>query len=644
MAVPARRHRTRIEKAIAQMVAALDAEIAAIRERTDETPKRVGTRLTTLPKGAVYRFPGSSPGECSPGRLITLELASGDTLTARPVGGADEGLTLLLPRDLGTETPKVRIHTDTSWLNAALRDVLRDLGSVPRTARLLLDPRQARTSTASWTGRLRGAASGLNREQTEAVRRAVGSEMQFVWGPPGTGKTRTLARIVEALHAEGRSVLLVAPSNLAVDHLLHAVADRLAGGSALREHRVLRVGPIKSGSLRRRYGKQVDLDRVARRQAGPGIRKKVRNAMAEVRARLTHAEDEVGEELRRRLGKDFVRLRARSRRRNAKIEKRREQLLKRARIVGTTLHRAYLPGQLDGSYDAIVVDEASAASFPHVFAAACRARNRVIVAGDPRQLSPVVESDDRRAKKWLGHNAFQAGGFVEPAEDGNPPSVLSCLTDQYRMHPEICELVSAYAYKGRLRTAQGRTHVQERPRLLGGERVALIDTGPLAPALLQMDDSSGPSRANPWHRFIISRLLEQRTARDPGNARKPEVALLTPYKQQVKHLRGAFGDTHNVAIRTVHKSQGQEWDVVILDLPQTEGPPPSPFSWTKRLNEDGARLLTVGTSRARHQLVIVADCQYYGEHGLGGSAIARLLDRLEEDDRKIDGRKLLGEA
>jgi Cdc6-like AAA superfamily ATPase len=39
---------------------------------------------------------------------------------------------------------------------------------------------------------------GANPDQIDAVRRSLGSETSYVWGPPGTGKTTTLARIVEA--------------------------------------------------------------------------------------------------------------------------------------------------------------------------------------------------------------------------------------------------------------------------------------------------------------------------------------------------------------------------------------------------------------------------------------------------------------
>ena len=60
-----------------------------------------------------------------------------------------------------------------------------------------------------------------NAAQNEAVQRAVGAEdFALVHGPPGTGKTFTLARIVQALVADGQRVLVSAFTNRAVDNAL----------------------------------------------------------------------------------------------------------------------------------------------------------------------------------------------------------------------------------------------------------------------------------------------------------------------------------------------------------------------------------------------------------------------------------------
>ncbi|QIO23152.1 AAA domain-containing protein [Haloarcula sp. JP-L23] len=66
-----------------------------------------------------------------------------------------------------------------------------------------------------------------NEAQNEAVQLAVGAEdFALVHGPPGTGKTYTLARMVRALVDRGDRVLLSAFTNRAVDNAIEALEEQ----------------------------------------------------------------------------------------------------------------------------------------------------------------------------------------------------------------------------------------------------------------------------------------------------------------------------------------------------------------------------------------------------------------------------------
>jgi DNA replication ATP-dependent helicase Dna2 len=66
-----------------------------------------------------------------------------------------------------------------------------------------------------------------NESQNAAVNRAVTAEdFALVHGPPGTGKTYTIARTVRALVEAGNRVLLTAFTNRAVDNALEALRDQ----------------------------------------------------------------------------------------------------------------------------------------------------------------------------------------------------------------------------------------------------------------------------------------------------------------------------------------------------------------------------------------------------------------------------------
>ena len=66
-----------------------------------------------------------------------------------------------------------------------------------------------------------------NDAQDEAVRRAVAAEdCALIHGPPGTGKTYTIARTIQALVERGDRVLLSAFTNRAVDNALEALREQ----------------------------------------------------------------------------------------------------------------------------------------------------------------------------------------------------------------------------------------------------------------------------------------------------------------------------------------------------------------------------------------------------------------------------------
>ncbi|WP_418286148.1 AAA domain-containing protein [Halorubrum sp. DTA46] len=72
-----------------------------------------------------------------------------------------------------------------------------------------------------------GAYIDNNAAQNEAVELAVDAEdCALIHGPPGTGKTYTIARTIRALVAEGNRVLLSAFTNRAVDNALEALREQ----------------------------------------------------------------------------------------------------------------------------------------------------------------------------------------------------------------------------------------------------------------------------------------------------------------------------------------------------------------------------------------------------------------------------------
>lgn len=76
------------------------------------------------------------------------------------------------------------------------------------------------------------------KEQEEAIRKAVTSNVIVITGGPGTGKTTLTHGIVTALHSLGMSILLAAPTGKAADRLSEAT-----GMEAMTIHRMLKAHP-----------------------------------------------------------------------------------------------------------------------------------------------------------------------------------------------------------------------------------------------------------------------------------------------------------------------------------------------------------------------------------------------------------------
>ncbi len=61
----------------------------------------------------------------------------------------------------------------------------------------------------------------LNNENTpsqnKAIISAISSDITYIWGPPGTGKTTVIGQIIDELYKHNRSVLIVSHTNTAVD-------------------------------------------------------------------------------------------------------------------------------------------------------------------------------------------------------------------------------------------------------------------------------------------------------------------------------------------------------------------------------------------------------------------------------------------
>lgn len=157
-----------------------------------------------------------------PGKQISAHILAYDRRSGRAEIAVEE-----MPSDKDGE-----LVIDFKWLIKRCLDWLTKNGS--KISNPFLLPSRS-------LGNVRHVSShvSLSDEQSEAINSLLSNSAGYVWGPPGTGKTRhVLAETVGHLIRAGKRVLVTAPTNLAVDNALDAVL-RLA---CVPNHQILRLG------------------------------------------------------------------------------------------------------------------------------------------------------------------------------------------------------------------------------------------------------------------------------------------------------------------------------------------------------------------------------------------------------------------
>ena len=482
----------------------------------------------------------------------------------------------------------------------------------------------------------RAHLDGLNECQAGALGRILGSRTQLVWGPPGTGKTLLLGQAVHALSEEGR-VLVLATTNVAVDEAARRVAGRM-GVEAVSDGRIVRVGAGYSPSGDADLSVEAVVQR--REERDPG---RLSRLLGELEAELGIGRRAAASGILPRYGAVLARARAeanpgattRAGHLTAELQRAGARVLAQADVVLTTFARLTLREDLWAlRFQSLFVDEASTAPLPYLFAGACLASDRAVAVGDFQQLPSVVMSKGAEADRWLSRDIFRQSGSIDP-EAGRPlpdprDDLCAMLTEQYRMAPEIRELVSELFYGGRLTDAPS---LSERPVVTSP--LVLVDTEALEPVVERAEGS----RANAVHVEVLVQLLELL-----GRQGVSDVGVVTPYRLQARHIfrqvRSRLGRSApgGLEVATIHRFQGREKAAVILDT--VDAPPGGSWFLNERRNPDFPRLLNVALSRSRDSLILIGTAAGLEKTLPPDALLNRTLAMIRERGQVIDATRL----
>ncbi|MFE2595774.1 AAA domain-containing protein [Streptomyces sp. NPDC059396] len=287
-------------------------------------------------------------------------------------------------------------------------------------------------------------------------------------------------------------------------------------------------------------------------------------------------------------------------------------LLRRARVVaGTCIGFLSHPAVRDIEFDLCILDEASKATATETLVPLSRSRRWVLV-GDPSQLPPMQEEvldDPKLTKRHSLERADIEQTLFQHLLDHAPETAKLKLTDQYRMHPGIGDMVSACFYNNELRTRTTRP-------LPGWDTlykpVTWLDTSSFQK---RRESKSGTSMVNPLEVRIIKdalanlrRAVERRLVR-PEDDGPIKVLVLTAYRKQMEELRRALAGPASplmeIEVNTVDAVQGREADVTFYSVVRSNDHGALGF-----LGELHWRRINVAFSRSRYGLVIVGDAPF----------------------------------
>lgn len=356
----------------------------------------------------------------------------------------------------------------------------------------------------------------LNEEQMcsiEMILGCKGGPPYVIFGPPGTGKTMTMVEAILQLYSTQKSsrILVCAPSNSAADFILERLLNEES--VEIKDTEIFRLNAA------------------------------------------TRPYDDVNPDFLRFCFFDELVFKCPP-----------LSVLTSYRIIISTYMSSsllYAESVGKGHFSHIFLDESGQASEPESMipvANLCRRETVVVLAGDPKQLGPVIYSKEAEnfglGKSYL-ERLFEHEFYTNANEN-----YVTKLVRNYRCHPEILYLPSLLFYNGELIPCK-----DDIGSLLNSVKFLPNKDYPVFFFGIQGCDEREGSNPSWFNRIEASKVVEiVSSLTASGVLNKEDIGVITPYRQQVLKLKKAFEnlDIPDVKVGTVEQFQGQERKVIII--------------------------------------------------------------------------------
>lgn len=175
-----------------------------------------------------------------------------------------QNVILSLEENLGNKIPFAKLKTNTWYLLEILKKKYEEFGNDAQKFTLslkLFKGESEHLNTNDDEPKEYGFTDGdnPNKSQRKAIKASINKTLCIIWGPPGTGKTRTISKLVEEHLKLSRKVLLVSHSNNAVDEAMIKIGEQLESSELYQDGKLVRFGVMKEELSKKVREKGLDL-------------------------------------------------------------------------------------------------------------------------------------------------------------------------------------------------------------------------------------------------------------------------------------------------------------------------------------------------------------------------------------------------
>jgi superfamily I DNA and/or RNA helicase len=259
--------------------------------------------------------------------------------------------------------------------------------------------------------------------------------------------------------------------------------------------------------------------------------------------------------------------------------------------------------------DNLIIDEGSMMSIPYLLVLAAKVKKRIIICGDPMQLSPIALSASANSKKWLHPDLFSLIGNKRKLSSSE---AVTMLRFQRRSAETIAELINEPFYNNQLNTIKQYhhklgAHLPPSPGHICFVNLPRNDEN-------RVEYSKSRSKYNKLARQKTIQLLREIILENEGVI--ASIGIIAPYRQQIidykidlDRMKSEIPEEISIQPGTIHTFQGSECDVIIWDIVDAY----NESVGILYKGERGERLVNVAISRAKCKLIIVGHNRYFHE-------------------------------